>query len=424
MSVKTIYALTKRAALCGGASLAALIVAGGATVAQEARDNSVLRKIETFGGGQGIQLGGFRMSPRLEVEGEYDDNVFRTKRDRKDDFLYRVRPSVSIATDDWFPVNFSVSAFGEIGRHIQYKEEDYEAFGTSAGMAYELAEDWNFNLKGSAARSLQRRGLDVDSTSNRPSIVWLYEAGGSLNYQGDPFAFRFSPVYRRYDFLDSGSQNNDDKDRQDYLLDFRFGYKVGANTTLFVDPSYIWVRYDDPLDDFGFSRDSQGYDVRVGIGYDASSLLYLEAGIGYFHRNYRDPRLKSESGISALARFYWNPTETLSVEGEVSRGISESDATATGGSSKGAIATAASLKIGWAAADNIVLDAGFGFFHFDYNNGISRIDKFYTFNAGARYYLNEYLYTALRYSHEWRDTTVNSLDYRDNRVMLTIGGQL
>jgi hypothetical protein len=420
---KTVAALGRRLALAGGVSLAALIVAQGA-FAQEARENSVLRKLDNFGGAPGIEVGGLKLSPRLELEAEYDDNVYRTKKDRKDDILLRARPSVSIATDEWFPINLNVNAFADIGRHIQYKEEDYEAFGTSAGMSYDLAEDWAFNLGGSAARNLQRRGLDGDNLSNQPSIVWLYEANSGLVYQGDPFAFRFSPVYRRFDFVDSGSQNNDDRDRQDYLLDFRFAYKVGANTTLFVDPSYIWVRYDDPVDDSGFNRDSQGYDVRVGVGYDATSLVYLEAGVGYFHRDYRDPRLKSENGISALARFYWNPTETLSFEGQVSRGISESDASATGGSSKGAISTAANLRAGWSAADNILFDAGIGFYHFDYNNGVSRIDKFYTFEVGARWYLNEYLYTGLRYAHERRDSDVNSLDYRDNRVMLTVGGQL
>ncbi|MDF3072726.1 MAG: hypothetical protein K0S54_393 [Alphaproteobacteria bacterium] len=420
---KSIAAALRKAAWLGGSSLLALGVASGA-LAQEARENSVLRKIDTFGGAPGIEIGGLKMSPRLELEAEYDDNIFRTKHDRKDDIVLRARPGVTIATDDWFPINLSVSAFGEIGRHIQYSDEDYEAFGATTAMSWELHEDWMFDAHGSAARSLQRRGLDVDSTSDRPSIVWMYEAGTGIRYQGDPFAFRFSPVYRRFDFLDSGSQNNDDRDRQDYVLDFRFGYKVGANTTLFVDPSYIWVRYDDPVDDFGVNRDSQGYDVRVGIGYDATSLIYLEAGVGYFHRNYRDSSLKSENGVSVLGRFYWNPTETLSFEGEVSRGISESDATATGGSSKGAVATNASLRAGWAAADNIVLDAGVGFHLFDYNDSFDRKDKFYTFDIGGRYYLNEYLYTAIRYAHERRNSNVQDLEYRDNRFIFTIGGQL
>jgi hypothetical protein len=420
---KSIATALRKAAWLGGSSLVALALASGA-MAQEARENSVLRKIDNFGGAPGIEAGGFKLSPRLELETEYDDNIFRTKNNRKDDIVLRAKPGVTISTDDWFPINASVSAFGDIGRHIQYSQEDYESFGASTEMSWDLHEDWVFEATGSVERSLQRRGLDVDNTTDRPSIVWLYEAGTAIRYQGDPFAFRFSPVYRRYDFLDSGGQNNDDQDRQDYLLDFRFAYKVGANTTLFVDPSYIWVRYDDPVDDSGFNRDSQGYDVRVGVGYEASSLVYLEAGVGYFHRNYRDSRLKSENGFSALGRFFWNPTETLSFEGEVRRGITESDATATGGSSKGAIATSASLRAGWAAADNIVFDAGVGFHHFDYNDGVNRKDKFYLFDVGARYYLNEYLYTAIRYAHERRDSNVKDLEYRDNRFIFSIGGQL
>ena len=42
-------------------------------------------------------------------------------------------------------------------------------------------------------------------------------------------------------------------------MTFPFGR---ANTSVFIDPSYIWVRYDDAFDNSGFNRDSQGYDVR------------------------------------------------------------------------------------------------------------------------------------------------------------------
>jgi hypothetical protein len=424
MSRLAAYGTACRWATASAVSLVALIVAQGGASAQEARDASVLRKIDNFGGAPGIEVGGLKMSPRLELEGEYDDNVFRTKNNRKDDYIVKVRPGVSIQTDDWFPVNVSVAAYGEIGRYVQYSDEDYESFGTTANVAYDLHEEWNLVTHGTIARDRQRRGLDIENPGDEPSIVWTYEVGTSLNYQGDPFAFRFSPVYTRFDFKDANGQNNDDRDRQEYLLDFRFAYKVGANTTLFVDPSYIWVRYDDPVDDFGFNRDSQGYDVRVGVGYDVSNLLYIEAGVGYFHRDYRDKGLKSEDGVSVLGRFYWNPTETLSIEGEARRGISETDANTTSGNSGGAVSTSLTLRAGWAAADNILIDSGIGVHHYDYNDDGNRKDKFYVFDIGARYYMNEYLYAALRYWHERRDSSGSSLDYRDNRIMLTLGGQL
>ena len=94
-----------------------------------------------------------------------------------------------------------------------------------------------------------------------------------------------------------------------------------------------------------------------------------------------------------------------------------------GGSSKGAVTTSGSLRVGWAPLDNVVFDVGAGYYNFNYNED-NRTDQFYLFDVGAKYFLNEYLYTTLRYAHERRDSTSNSLDYRDNRVMLTIGGQL
>ena len=107
------------------------------------------------------------------------------------------------------------------------------------------------------------------------------------------------------------------------------------------------------------------------------------------------------------------------------RGITESEAISTtgGGSSKGAVTTSGSLRVGWAPFENVVLDVGAGYYNCTYNED-SRTDEFYLFDVGAKYFLNEYLYTTLRYAHERRDSSSNSLDYRDNRVMLTIGGQL
>lgn len=409
------------------AGLAGVALAGFAGVAQAqvAREESVL----TSGpgkdySGEGIQLGGFVMRPGLEVGGEYDDNVFRTRHGRKDDLAYYVRPSLSLATDDWDIVNFGIGASGEIGRYVKYSGENYEAFQTNANLTYAIDDDWRWGVQGQLGHSLARRGLDVDNTSGQATTYWYYTAQSDLTYQGDPFAFRFSPVYRRYDFQDSDGVDNDDRDRQEYQFDARFAYKLGANTSLFFDPSYIWVRFDDPRDDFGHNRNSQGYDLRVGLGYDASELLYFEAGFGYFHRTFEDHAFRPQSGLSALVRGWWNPTDTLSFMAELSRGVSESDAFVNSTVNSGtAVTTAAQLRVGWAAADNLILDSGIAWYNFDYNV-LSRKDNFYLFDVGSRYYLNRYVYAGLRYSFERRDSSVNSLKYNDNRIMLSIGGQL
>jgi hypothetical protein len=393
-------------------------------VAQIAKDESVLRRV----GGKdyaadGIQLGSFTVSPKVEIGAQYDDNVFRTKHDRKDDISYHIAPSLSII-GDFDTVTVSLGASADFGRFVQYSGENYESFTTSAGLSYAISDDWNWSVAGTMGHGLQRRGLDTDDSSNKASTYWFYTAESSLTYQGDPFAFRFSPVYRRYNFNDSGGVNNDDRDRQEYELGGRFAYKVGANTSVFFDPTYIWVRYDSRLDDFGHNRNSNGYDLRVGAGYDVSELLYIEAGIGYFHRNFQDHAFKSESGISALARLYWNPTDTLSVEAAVSRGVTESDAFVNSSINSGtAVTTGAQLRVGWLAADNILFDTGVSWYNFDYNV-LSRKDNFYLFDIGGKYYLNRNIYTGLRYFYERRTSSDSSLEYSDNRVMIFIGGQL
>jgi hypothetical protein len=184
------------------------------------------------------------------------------------------------------------------------------------------------------------------------------------------------------------------------------------------------VRYDTPKDDFGHNRNSQGYDLRVGAGYDASELLYFEVGVGYFYRSFQDNFFKPAKGVSAVVRTYWNPTETLSFEAGLTRGITESDAFINASVNSGtAVTTGADFRAGWEVADNIVLDSGVAWYNFNYNV-LSRKDNFYLFDIGGRYYLNRNVYAALRYYYERRVSNDSSLNYNDNRVMVQIGGQL
>ncbi len=394
--------------------------------AQQAKEESVLNRGPGKDyGADGIQAGSFLITPRLEVGGEYDDNVFRTKRGRKGDFSYHVDPSITISTDNWDSVNFSIGATGDIGRYIKYSSENYEAFSTNASLSYALNDDWNWDLSGTAGHAVERRGLDTDSTSGKAPSYWFYTAQSNLTFQGDPFAFRFSPVYRRYNFSNKdGGVDIGDRDRQEYELGGRFAYKVGANTSLFFDPTYSWVRYDTAIDNFGHNRNSQGYDLRVGVGYDASELLYFEVGIGYFHRSFQGHDFKPESGISALGRAYWNPTDNLSFQATLSRGVTASDAFVNNSVNSGtAITTGAELRAGWAPLDNVLFDTGVSWYNFNFNV-LSRKDNFYLFDVGARYYLNRNIYTGLRYNHEKRVSSDSSLDYDDNRIMISIGGQL
>lgn len=400
--------------------LAAALGAPG-VAAQTAKEESVLYRVPKLGP-TGVQLGSLIAYPRLSVDAEYDDNIFRTKHDRKDDVAVHVRPGVTIATDDWHPVNFTVSVGADLVRYLQYENQKFDGFDSSGRMLLDIADDASFETGFQVLRAKLKRGLETDigEASGKDLAYWMYEWSSSFKYEGEPIVFRLSPLYRRYDYERTFGS---DIDREDYRLDARVGVVVGPHTTVFVDPGYTWVRYDDNIDTSGFKRNSEGYDVRVGVAYDASASFYFEAGAGYFRRNFQDSRLKSLSGVSALVRGYWNPTELLSFMLEASRGATDTYISSATGTTRAITSTGVKLRAAWEASDYLIVDGGIVWNRLDIRSE-DRSDDFYVFDIGAKYYLSRYLYLGLRYSHEWRNSDVNSLDYRDNRVLFSISTQL
>ena len=311
-----------RAALLATAAMATLVALSAGAAAQTAKDESIFFRTPKLGP-NGVQLGSLIAYPRLAADAEYDDNIFRTKHDKKDDVVLHARPSLALVTDDWHPVNFQVNVGADIARYMQYHDQKFDGFDAAGRMMLDISDDASFDTGGLISRSKLKRGLETDATDipGKDLAYWLYEWSSNFKYEGEPVVFRLSPVYRRFDYAKNlGS----DIDREEYKLDSRVGVVVGPLTTIFIDPSYTWVRYDKNLDTGGFKRNSEGYDVRFGVAYDASASFYIEAGAGYFRRNYQDSRLKPLTGISALVRSYWNPTDVLSFMLEVQRGATDS----------------------------------------------------------------------------------------------------
>ena len=55
---------------------------------------------------------------------------------------------------------------------------------------------------------------------------------------------------------------------------------------------------------------------------------------------------------------------------------------------------------------------------------LSRTDNYYTFDIGAKYFIIPQVFIGPRYIHETRNSETAGFDYRDNRYLLTLGGQL
>lgn len=395
-------------------------LARGGTQEQSAREASVLRgpRRDQL---DGIPLGSFVVHPRLAVDVEYDDNIFRTETGRVSDWVFRVRPGVTVDSE-WDQHALQLNAQGELARLASNGSENYESFQVGARGRFDITDEIALNGDAEFARIRLGRGQPGSAGSGASSIVHQITTGLSLSYDGDPIYLRFGPRFQRVTYVEGSGGVN--QDYNTYELGGRIGYKVTPELSVFIDPSYQWVRYDRQSDAFGFSRNSEGFDIRAGVAYDISRTITAELGLGYFRRTFSDSRLAPVSGLSALARLYWNPTDQISIELEGRRGVTEYRTALGGVASGNAINTGVQIRVGYLPIDPLLIDAGFAWQQYDYASPLSRTDNYYTFDVGAKYFIIPQVFIGPRYIHERRNSSTTGFNYRDNRYMLTLGGQL
>lgn len=370
---------------------------------------------------EGIPLGSFVVHPKLAVDIEHDDNIFRTDTNRVSDWIFRVRPAVSVDSE-WDQHALQLYAQGELARLASNSSENYEAFNVGARGRFDINDELAINGEAEFARIRLPRGQPGSVGIAADTVVHQITTGMSVSYNGDPIYVRFGPRFQRVMYVEGGGTTNENYNI--FEVGGRIGYKITPELSVFIDPSYQWVRYDRTVDPFGFQRNSEGFDIRAGVAYDITRTITAELGLGYFRRKFSDPRLAPVGGLSALARLYWNPTETISIELEGKRGVTEYRTSQGGVSSGNAINTGVSIRAGWLPMDQLLIDAGFSWQQYDYTGPLSRTDNYYIFDIGAKYYIIPQVFIGPRYIHERRNSSTAGFNYRDNRFMLTLGGQL
>ena len=394
---------------------------GGPKQQTTAKSESVLRK-PLADAPEGIPVGDFVFHAKGEADIEFDDNIYRTPTATNSDFIARIRPGATLqSTWDEHALDFYVQT--EFAKYLQYSSEDYTAFAFGGRGRYDVNEETTINALLEYSRAVLPRGSPGVGTSAGSATASVIRAATDVTYNGEPIYLRFGPRYEYRIYDGQGPSDNH------HFLDLngRVGYRISEEFSVFVDPSYQFVRYINQPDSTGFFRNSQGFDVKVGVTYDISTTLGAEVAIGFYRRWFEDARLLPDSGLSARAAVYWNPTETLSFEIEGRRSLTEyrlaAGTTGAATASGNAVETSFSARAGYLVLENLLLDIGGTYANYDFG-AIGRTDKYYGIDVGAKYFFTPNFYVGPRYYYSTRQSTDPLAGFNDNRILLTLGARL
>lgn len=358
----------------------------------------------------------------LEFGSGYTDNVFATRNFERSDFLFLARPTFRL-TREKGDNRISLHAEGEFGRYADHKSENYNDW--LMGVDARLRASKGFLLLGGADYRWAHESRESPEAQNgsEPTRYQLAHAYGGAIVGSGPLTFRPAIIVDRYDYKDVPADgftiNNDDRDRTQVEVGGRLLQRVSEGTQVFIQGAWNSRHYRQPIDDFGFRRDSTGGSINAGIRKVFSPDLTVEAFAGYLKQRYHDPRLKDVGAADFGATVDWTGPRGLGVSFRLDRSVEET--TLPGASSY--LLTDGSLTL--KASPHPRIDAGLTLAGSLYNyRGNPRTEFLTSTDLWLRHWLSQHIFAEIDYKLAQRTSNAAGFSFEENRAFLTLGAKL
>ncbi|MEO7387068.1 MAG: outer membrane beta-barrel protein [Gammaproteobacteria bacterium] len=397
------------------------LVAVGAPATDSTVHQTVLTRPRPETDPQGMRLGAFELNAALSTGYLLDDNIFATDTDEVDDDILLVKPEAVLASG-WSRHALRVGAEALIGRYRDIDSEDYDD--------YRVFTDGRLDLRGSKVSGAlsyadlhEPRTSPDDEGGAEPTTYSLVAADLAWLYQPGALSIRPDVRFRSFSFDDqplAPPQGDRDRDTLDFGL--RVGYDITPESDLFIEGRVTQVDYDQKVDDDGFQRSSDGYEVIGGSTLDLGGKTFGEVYAGYRSWSFEDSRFEDIDGLAFGADLAWNVTGLTTLTVSVSSTIESTTIVDASGIQR----TAIGLDVDHELRRNLLLYVRAARANEDFQ-GIDRDDELFDGSFGARYLMNRHFYIQAGVTQEKRDTSgaeSNDQAYDIHRFEISLQGNL
>ncbi|MEM9421299.1 MAG: outer membrane beta-barrel protein [Pseudomonadota bacterium] len=389
------------------------------------RNVSVLERHRPEFAAEGVRAGQFIVRPRLDIGVGYTSNAFAISNipseegfdgfEDESDVYVLIRPSVSAETT-WSRHALAGGAYGEFYRNARFDTETIANAGVFLNGQLDITRQ--AALFGGASYDL----LHETRTVNNSAILFeepvVYDVGKAhIGFQQESgrarYKARFDLATYDYDDVDlitdeiadfTPSADQDFRDRTSYSVLGQVGFAVTQDASIFFRGIYNAQEYDLAADEFGRTRDSDGWTIAAGAEFDLTRLVRGSVAVGYFEQDYDDLAFADLDGISVDGSLEWFPRERTTVSLTAAREASESAYIAAGGY----VSTDVILRVDQEIRHNLIGYGlvGYGQEDFEETGSNQTIDRWGA-GVGATYYLNRNVSTSLTYTYETQDIEID-----------------
>ncbi|MDB5410144.1 MAG: outer rane beta-barrel protein [Rhodospirillales bacterium] len=399
------------------------------------RGQSVLDRPRPEYDALGLRYGSFFLYPRITADEVFNDNIFATKNNTRNDFITVISPTLNLRSN-WSNHQLNFDTGASVGTYARSTTENYGDYFVGSDGRY----DFSRNLAGLAAAKYEhlheeRDSVDAPTTSRHPIEFDAYTARFGITQHDLRIGYIAGIDFRREDYQNGAFPSGvpiieSVRNLNVYSPNAQLNYEIAPRYQAFIRANGDFRRYDHFDPGVGAKRDSNGFRADVGGRFDLTGVTYVEAAIGYLTQQYQAATLTSIRGVDASAKVVWNVTQITSISANALRTAQDANtaALATNGNpvnSPGYLKSVVGVAIDHELLRNVILHGEANYENDDYM-GFDRTDDRIDVGAGARYMFTRNLFLGGAFTYTNRSSGGRFATGQFNRdlLMLRLGAQL
>jgi len=387
------------------------------------RYTSVRERITPGYDAAGLPIGDFTLSPSIDVNTNYTDNVYALQNSKTSAAFVRLAPAASLQSN-WSRRSLTLEADGLVDRYATQHSENDEEINLSGYGTQQLGGNTRVQFitryhQGQESResqnavALTERPIRYETATAAIGASQRFANFLLLGEAGITHSNYFDARYKRDDsVLDQDYRDNDLKRlrlrgeiAQSPSLAY-FGQVTRSTTNYSLDASN------------GNARSSTKYELLGGVRFELPIPARGEIGIGYVNANYQSAQFRSFSGLAINSQVLFFPTQLTTVTVNAQRSVNDAGTL----TSSGYVALSGGIQVDHELLRSLVLTAS-AQLERDTFNGADRKDGRVALGLGANYRLNRGL--SLRFNYDRLALTSHGTDryksFSRNRVLVGIG---
>jgi hypothetical protein len=359
----------------------------------------------------GIHVGGFMVFPKLEVGGQYNDNVFATNTGEQSDVSLDVRPSIRLEST-WSHYLVALQAEYDMRRYDKLSQEDTDDYLVGGEMKFDVGTDTQLDVTSEYAGLSEMPGnTNVLTNAAEPTEYQRWHSTAGIKHVFSRMQAEIGAAFTTLRFqntpaIGGGTILSVERNRDVASAFADLGYEFGRGTQIFVRGAWNQRNYSLLVSKF---RNSSGYEAVAGIRLKLTDLISGQAYVGYMKQDYK--ALSDIGGVDFGAKLDWEMTRLTTVSVEVNRTIEETDQIGA----IGYFATTAGIDVTHSLSRSITLRAR-GFYTNNDYRGITRNEDIYGASIGADYHFMPKLAFGVDFTHTSRNSDIPGTNYGQNVV--------